>query len=68
MANICGGIVWFLILITVAFPIAGICAFFYILVYCFAQICSGCQSFSDILEKGMQLPGYAVTKIKNCEF
>ncbi|KAH1005124.1 hypothetical protein HUJ04_006165 [Dendroctonus ponderosae] len=67
MANVLGGILWFLVLLTFAFPIAGFCAIWFILFYCFSQMCSACESCSDVLLKGMQLPGFCVNKIKNCE-
>ncbi|KAL1509468.1 hypothetical protein ABEB36_004195 [Hypothenemus hampei] len=67
MANILGGLLWLIVLVTIAFPIAVFCAMWYILFYCLSVCCSACDGITDLMLKGIQLPGFACKKILNCE-
>ncbi|KAL3272402.1 hypothetical protein HHI36_013878 [Cryptolaemus montrouzieri] len=53
-------IIWFLILIFPAFPIAFFCAFFYIWCYCFEGCSNCCGPIAEFFLKCVRLPGTSV--------
>ncbi|XP_044759288.1 uncharacterized protein LOC123317013 [Coccinella septempunctata] len=63
MANPLQALVWLLILIFLAFWCAGVCAFFYIIVYCLEACIPGLKDISDLLLQGVQLPNLCAKKI-----
>jgi len=56
-------LIWLLILIFLAFWIAGICAGLYIIVYCIEACVPDIKGVSEILLKGVQLPHLCARKM-----
>jgi len=52
--NVLWQIIWFLILIFIAFPVAGFCAGWYILILPFTVCIDGLTGLTDFLLKGVQ--------------
>jgi len=55
-ACVCWGVVWFLVLWFIGWPIAGFCAGFYILLLPLTVCIEGLKGLTDFLLKGLQLP------------
>ncbi|ODM99580.1 hypothetical protein Ocin01_07110 [Orchesella cincta] len=49
-------VLWLLILIFIGFWVAGVCAGFYIILYCIEACIPDLKSVNDILLKGVQFP------------
>ncbi|KAL3272405.1 hypothetical protein HHI36_013881 [Cryptolaemus montrouzieri] len=63
MGNPIQVILWLIILIVLSFWFAGICAFFYIIVYCLEACIPGLKDISDLLLQGVQLPNLCAKKV-----
>ncbi|XP_045475813.1 uncharacterized protein LOC123681635 [Harmonia axyridis] len=62
MANPLHALFWLVVLIFLAFWAASICAFFYIIVYCFEACIPALKDISDLLLQGVQLPNLCAKK------
>ncbi|KAK9885334.1 hypothetical protein WA026_010834 [Henosepilachna vigintioctopunctata] len=56
-ARIMWSIIWFLLLVTLAFPIAIICANLFVFIHCFESCFNISYFVGSLLMKGMKLPG-----------
>lgn len=52
----CWSILWLLILIILAWPIGGFCAFWYLFLSPFSACIEACSPLIELLEKGLKLP------------
>ena len=52
----CWAIVWFVVLIFLAWPVGFLAAFFYVLLSPFNACCNCMQTVTDFLHKGVVLP------------
>lgn len=51
-------VIWLLVLIFISFEVAGICAFFYIIILPITVCIPDLSVFTDLLLKGVQFPYY----------
>ncbi|XP_037913179.1 uncharacterized protein LOC119652884 [Hermetia illucens] len=59
-------IVWLIVLIIIAFPVAAFCAGWYILVYALTVCIPGLSGLSDLLLQGAQFAHYCAQAMMDC--